>query len=102
MTKVSGMVMAWLLATADTAGTVAWAIGVSRLPGSGLGSILRSLVGGLLALLGVDEASVLIPPDIMDTGVIMGWWEMEVRRLPSITGILVPGSPGSRCYENSI
>ena len=96
------MVMAGLLATADTAGTVAWAIGVSRLPGRGLGSILRSLVGGLLALLGVDEASVLIPPDIMDTGVIMGWWEMEVRRLPSITGILVPGSPGSRCYENSI
>ena len=93
--------MAGLLATAETAGTVAWAIGVSRLPGRGLGSILLSFVGGLLALLGVEEASVLMPPDTMDTGVIMGWWGMEVRRLASITGMLVPGSPGSRCYKNS-
>ena len=76
---------------------MAWAIGVSKLPGRGLGSILLSLVGNRDALLGVEEPRALTPPDTMDTGVIMGCWGMEVRRLASITGMLVPGSPGSLC-----
>ena len=89
------MVMAWLLATA-AAGTVAWAIGVSA-PGRGLGSILLSLVGGLDALLGVDARG----RGTTDIGVIMGGWGTEVRRLASMTGMLVPGSPGSRCWSSA-
>jgi len=62
-------------------------------PGTGLGSILLSLVGGLPGMVpGVVAATR--GRDITASWVSWGW-DKEVTMLGSMTGRLVPGSPGS-------
>jgi len=102
VTKVSGMVMAWLLLTFTAAVCVAtvaaWARGESP-PGSGLGSILRNFVGGLTAEVGVAETR---GRGTTVTGVIMVCEATGDTRLGSMTGRLVPGSPGSLFCSSSL
>ena len=93
VTKVRGTVMAWLAwGTLPLLG-----VGLASRPGSGFGSILLSLVGGLAALLGVETSGL----ETTVRGVIMAW-VMGDTRLGSITGRLVPGSPGSLFCSSSL
>jgi len=74
---------------------------VGSAPGTGLGSILLSLVGGLpLVLPGVLAETR--GRDITATGVSSGCWAREVTMLGSIIGKLVPGSPGSLFCSSSL
>ena len=95
--------MAWLLAAVTpgrggAAGVWTTAAGDSP-PGSGLGSILLSLVGGLEADEGVDTSG-------LDTTVMGDWrmvlWLGTTMLLVSMMGMLVPGSPGSLFCSSSL
>ena len=95
MTKVRGTVMAWL----GTLTLPLAAAGLASTPGRGLGSILLSLVGGLLAVVGVETRD---RDTATATGVIMVWAVRGDTRLESSTGRLVPGSPGSLFCSSSL
>ena len=98
MTNVRGMVMAWLLLTFTAAvWRVCW--GESPFPGNGLGSILLNFVGCLTAEVGVAETR---GRGTTVTGVIMVCEATGDTRLESMTGKLVPGSPGSLFCSSSL
>ena len=75
------------------------AAGLASTPGRGFGSILLSLVGGRVAVVGVETRD---RDTATATGVIMAWAVRGDTRLESRTGRLVPGSPGSLFCSSSL